>query len=195
MSKYKIKYIAVSIEEETFEAPNKSQAIAQFHAKYIKTENSIYNIIHILDYAAVQAKINEIKKSMEPKPVVVESLPVKKESEVDAALEKIFPKEDEVIYDLIIHPETRSIETKHGSTSLTSREYDLLVYLAHNADRTCPTSEILENVFKWNVDMKSDTKLVSSSASRLRKKLYQINSTTAIDCIRGLGYMLMPEDE
>lgn len=69
---------------------------------------------------------------------------------------------------------------------LTAREYTLLLFLAHQADRVVARSELLSQV--WSTQFDPGSNLVDVHISRLRDKLGE--HAWMIDTVRGKGYRL-----
>lgn len=69
---------------------------------------------------------------------------------------------------------------------LTSREFALLLHLAHRADRVVSRSELLTQV--WAQQFDTESNVVEVHISRLRDKLG--TSATRIETVRGQGYRL-----
>lgn len=72
---------------------------------------------------------------------------------------------------------------------LTAREYTLLLFLAHQADRVVARSELLSQV--WSTQFDPGSNLVDVHISRLRDKLGE--HAWMIDTVRGKGYRLRQE--
>ena len=71
-------------------------------------------------------------------------------------------------------------------TELSTRERELLCYLARHAERAVPRDELLANV--WQIDPRGgSTRTIDMHVARLREKLRDEN---AIVTVRGKGYML-----
>lgn len=69
---------------------------------------------------------------------------------------------------------------------LTSREYALLLHLAHRADQIVPRSELLAKV--WENSFDSGSNLIEVQISRLRDKLGE--HSWMIETVRRIGYRL-----
>ncbi len=68
------------------------------------------------------------------------------------------------------------------------REFQLLEYLLRNADRVVTRTMLLEAVWDFHFDPK--TNIVETHMSRLRAKLSQDGSPELIHTVRGAGYVL-----
>ncbi len=75
--------------------------------------------------------------------------------------------------------------TNGAEAGLTSREFELLSYLATHPDRTVTRDELLRRV--WDMDPRlTDTRSVEMTIKRLRDKLG--DSATPLETLRGQGY-------
>ena len=71
---------------------------------------------------------------------------------------------------------------------LQPREFSLLEYLMRNADRVLTRTMLLEAVWDFHFDPK--TNVVETHISRLRNKIDKPFATELIHTIRGSGYSL-----
>jgi two-component system OmpR family response regulator len=74
------------------------------------------------------------------------------------------------------------------SVELQLREFQLLEFLMRNADRVVTRTMLLESVWDFHFDPK--TNIVETHISRLRSKLSQRGGAELIYTIRGAGYVL-----
>ena len=77
---------------------------------------------------------------------------------------------------------------------LTTREFALLLHLAHRADRVVTKSELLTQV--WSIRFDPESNVVEVHVSRLRDKMGKLQ--WMIETVRGRGYRLRtrpPADE
>lgn len=68
------------------------------------------------------------------------------------------------------------------------REFSLLEYLMRNADRVVTRTMLLDRV--WNFGFDPKTNIVETHVSRLRSKLNEGHAVDPIRTVRGAGYML-----
>ena len=81
--------------------------------------------------------------------------------------------------------------TRGGKTiDLQPREFQLLAFLMRNADRVVTRTMLLEAVWDFHFDPR--TNIVETHISRLRSKLAQPGGGDLIFTIRGAGYVLRP---
>ena len=95
---------------------------------------------------------------------------------------------------LLIAPAQRSVFIDNNKITFTRREYDLLLYLVSNQDKTL-TFEQMHNS-AWNDVQDNFSKdAVKSVVKRLREKLSENNACEIkIMNIRGVGYRLPPSN-
>jgi two-component system OmpR family response regulator len=83
----------------------------------------------------------------------------------------------------------RRTVTRGGKTiDLQSREFQLLEFLMRNADRVVTRTMLLEAVWDFHFDPK--TNIVETHISRLRSKLSYYGGAELIHTVRGSGYAL-----
>lgn len=71
---------------------------------------------------------------------------------------------------------------------LQPREFRLLEYLARNSGRVATKTMLLEHVWEFNFDPK--TNIIETHISRLRSKIDTPNGPSLIKTVRGSGYMI-----
>jgi DNA-binding response OmpR family regulator len=79
-----------------------------------------------------------------------------------------------------------SVAVEGAKVDLTSREYALLLHLAHNADRIVKRTDLLQHV--WQTQFESGSNVIDVQVSRLREKLGA--HSHLIETVRGIGYRL-----
>ena len=82
----------------------------------------------------------------------------------------------------------RSVRRAGTRIELQPREFQLLEYLLRNADRVVTRTMLLEAVWDFHFDPR--TNIVETHISRLRAKLSQGGAPDLIQTVRGAGYML-----
>lgn len=108
---------------------------------------------------------------------------------VRAALRRRAPSEEVLtVGDLVIRRASREVERAGRSIELTSREYDLLEFLARNAGKVVEKQTIFERVWGYDFEIESDA--IKVYVRYLRKKLNGPGETDLIHAVRGVGYML-----
>jgi two-component system OmpR family response regulator len=82
----------------------------------------------------------------------------------------------------------RSVTRGGRKVELQPREFQLLEYLLRNADRVMTRTMLLEGVWDFHFDPK--TNIVETHISRLRTKLNESGEADLIHTVRGAGYTL-----
>lgn len=88
--------------------------------------------------------------------------------------------------DLEIDRVARVARIGGAAMTLTNREYALLLYMVHRADRIVKRSELLAQV--WGAQFDTGSNIVEVHVSRLRDKLG--DRAWLIETVRGVGYRL-----
>ncbi len=87
-------------------------------------------------------------------------------------------------HDLVIDKQTREVDYKSQSISLTRTEFDLLLFLATNLGRVFTRDELLDHV--WGYNHFPTTRTVDTHVLQLRQKLPGVE----IETLRGVGYKM-----
>lgn len=105
-------------------------------------------------------------------------------------VEKPPAREQEMITvrDVTIDTERRYIEKGGEEIKLTTREYDLFVFLARHQCKPFTREEMLE--FIWGYEYSGDGRLIDDLVKRVRKKLENAHSSVELSTIWGYGYRL-----
>jgi DNA-binding response OmpR family regulator len=91
---------------------------------------------------------------------------------------------------LRIDPPTRDVRLGGRRVSLSQKEYDLLLRLARDPERVFTKAELLRDV--WAYVTPGRTRTLDSHASRLRRKLRELDGATPwVDNVWGVGYRLL----
>jgi len=90
--------------------------------------------------------------------------------------------------DLSIRLASREVERAGRPIALTTREYELLEFLARNAGKVLTKETIFEEVWGYDFEIESDA--IKVYVSYLRKKLNSSGERDLIHAVRGVGYML-----
>lgn len=83
---------------------------------------------------------------------------------------------------------TRTAQRSGRPLELQDRELRILEQLMRNAGRVVTRSMLLENI--WGFQFEPRTNVVESNISRLRTKIGQISDEGPIETVRGVGYRL-----
>lgn len=93
------------------------------------------------------------------------------------------------IGDIKINLEQYTVSLRDEEIELTRKQYELLVYLAKNQNKTLSREQLLSSV--WDFDFVGDTRIVDVQIGHLREKLEKnTKNPEYIKTIRGFGYKL-----
>ncbi|MDR0893345.1 MAG: response regulator transcription factor [Mediterranea sp.] len=97
--------------------------------------------------------------------------------------------EEELAY-ADLHIDRRRKEVRRGETfvKLSPKEYNLLLYMAENADRVLSRAEIAERV--WNTHFDTGTNFIDVYINYLRKKIDRDFEPKLIHTRAGMGFIL-----
>lgn len=92
-----------------------------------------------------------------------------------------------VIRGLVINLDARRVELNGEEIFLTTKEYDLLLFLAQNPDHVFSKEALLERV--WGMDYFGDSATITVHIGKIRDKIEKDkNSEQFIETIWGVGY-------
>ncbi|GHE93432.1 transcriptional regulatory protein PrrA [Streptomyces spiralis] len=89
---------------------------------------------------------------------------------------------------LVIDPAARTAERDGRALELTRREFELLEVLARNAGLVLTRDQLLERVWGYDFDVRTDT--VDTFVSYLRRKLEADGRPRLVHTVRGVGFVL-----
>ena len=101
------------------------------------------------------------------------------------------PAREETVYqvgDLELDRLSRRVTRAGQALDLQPREFRLLEYLMRNAGRVVTRTMLLEQVWEFHFDPK--TNIVETHISRLRSKIDRGFDTELLETVRGSGYLL-----
>lgn len=90
--------------------------------------------------------------------------------------------------DIVLDLDRRTVERAGRRIQLQPREFSLLAELMRNPRRVVTRTMLLERV--WDFDFDPKTNIVETHLSRLRSKLNLGFDVDAIETVRGAGYMI-----
>ena len=96
------------------------------------------------------------------------------------------------VADLKLDRLTRSVTRGGARVDLQPREFQLLEYLMRNAGRVVTRTMLLESVWDFHFDPR--TNIVETHMSRLRAKIDRGRANELIHTVRGAGYCLREPD-
>ncbi|MFE9374434.1 response regulator transcription factor [Streptomyces sp. NPDC006711] len=107
-----------------------------------------------------------------------------------ALLRRRPPAEHDVVraFGLVIDPSARTAHRDGRPLDLTRREYALLDVLARNAGIVLTRDQLLERVWGYDVDVRTDA--VDTFISYLRRKLEADGAPRLVHTVRGVGFVL-----
>lgn len=88
--------------------------------------------------------------------------------------------------DLVIDTAAKTVRLSDQELSLTSYEYNTLVYFAHNPGKVISKTELTEHLYDQDYDR--DSNVIEVFVGRLRKKIDPEGQTQPIKTVRGQGY-------
>jgi DNA-binding response OmpR family regulator len=91
--------------------------------------------------------------------------------------------------DLEINRIEREAKLAGNALELSTREFDLLAYLAANANQIVTRTKLMADV--WSTQLDSQSHLIDVGINRLRDKLGE--HAWMIETVRGRGYVLRPD--
>ncbi len=97
-----------------------------------------------------------------------------------------------VVGDLVVDELRRTVERGGQRISLQPREFSMLAELMRNPGRIMTRTMLLERV--WDFDFDPKTNIVESHLSRLRAKLNAGFDEDPIETVRGAGYRIRVDD-
>lgn len=97
------------------------------------------------------------------------------------------------IGDLVIDTNARTVRRETRDIRLSSREYNLLEYLALNCGRVISRTELVEHIY--DSDSERDSNVIDVYVNYLRNKIDRGFHTQLIHTVRGAGYLLKADAE
>lgn len=112
---------------------------------------------------------------------------------IDALLRRILPSRPETslsIGDLTIDTKTRTASRAGERLDLTTREFDLLLYLAENRDRTVSREMLASDVWRESSRFTPIDNVIDVQIARLRRKIDDPFAVKLLQTVRGIGFCL-----
>ncbi|WP_158789399.1 response regulator transcription factor [Granulicella sp. L46] len=112
---------------------------------------------------------------------------------IDALLRRFLPPKEtfvERIGDLVLDTRARRAERGGQHLDLTAREFDLLLYLVANRDRTVSREMLARDVWRENSRYTPIDNVIDVQMARLRKKIDDPFSVKLLQTVRGVGFCL-----
>ncbi|PRR84062.1 response regulator transcription factor [Clostridium vincentii] len=111
---------------------------------------------------------------------------------IEAAKIEVLSNEIINIADISINNDMKQAMIADKNIGLTGMEFSLLNYLIKNRNRAVGRSELLENV--WGFDIEVSTRATDDMIKRMRKKLLDSGSILKIDTVRGFGFTIQQKE-
>jgi len=111
---------------------------------------------------------------------------------IRALLRRSQPQKSSILQfdNLSINLLTHEVYRSKKLVELTAKEYSLLEFLVHNANRALNRITIAEHV--WHYDFDRGTNFIDVYINRLRNKIDNGSEKKFIHTVRGYGYMFRP---
>ena len=93
-----------------------------------------------------------------------------------------------IINEIKIFPDERRVLVNNKEISLTSKEYDLLVYFIANKNRVVSKGALAEHLWGDNSDRLDNFDFIYNHVKNLRKKLLEKKCEDYLQTIYGIGY-------
>ncbi|MET7523968.1 response regulator transcription factor [Streptomyces sp. NPDC005248] len=112
---------------------------------------------------------------------------------LDALLRRRPPRNTDTVRvgRLVLEPASREARLDSELLALTRREFELLEVLARNAGILLTRDQLLERVWGYDVEVRTDA--VDTFVSYLRRKLESGGRARIIHTVRGVGFVLRPD--
>lgn len=126
-----------------------------------------------------------LTKPFSPRELIVRIKNIFKRMDKSGTVQQLSPLH---IRDITINNEKRYIEKDGEEIKLTTKEYELFLFLAKNKGKPYTREELLE--FIWGYEYSGDGRLIDDLVKRIRKKLEQHGSVLEVSTIWGYGYRI-----
>ncbi|UHG89544.1 response regulator transcription factor [Spirosoma oryzicola] len=90
--------------------------------------------------------------------------------------------------EIVVVPQNRKVYVNHQLTTLSRKEYDLLLYFLSNIDVALTKASIAEHLWGDNIDSADSFDIVYSHIKNLRRKLIEKGAADYVQSIYGIGY-------
>ncbi|WP_338870480.1 response regulator transcription factor [Spirosoma sp. SC4-14] len=90
--------------------------------------------------------------------------------------------------EIVVVPHTRKVFVHGQITTLSRKEYDLLLYFLSNIDVALTKASIAEHLWGDNIDSVDSFDMVYSHIKNLRRKLIEKGGADYVQSIYGIGY-------
>jgi len=128
-----------------------------------------------------------ISKPFSPRELVVRVRNIFRRIEDKTSIDPIENKRVNIC-DITILFDERRVLKDDIEVKLTSKEYELFLYLVQNKNKVFNREQLITNV--WGYDYIGDTRTIDDLVKRIRKKLQDMNSKIQITTVWGYGYKI-----
>jgi len=98
------------------------------------------------------------------------------------------------IGDLIIDTNLKEVKLKGNKIALTSKEYEVLEFLAYNKDKVITRITLGEHIWGESLDLFTMSNFIDVHIKNLRKKFEELTDKKYIQTKRGVGFILTEKD-
>lgn len=127
------------------------------------------------------------------KPFNTEELMARIEAITRRSRDKFANNQELTCGELYVNLLEREFKVGEEKVSLTNNEFNLMVYLMQNKNRTISQEELAENV--WDIHFDTQTNYINVYISYLRKKIRQHSDVDYIETVRKKGFVLRCDDK
>lgn len=162
--------------------------------RVIRRHDAAVPILMLTALDAVEDRVAGLKAGADdylPKPFAFEELLAR----LDALLRRAAiepPDRAQVDGRLHLDPASRDVRCGDTALDLTPTEFDLLAYFLARRGQALSRDEIHRDV--WGYDFDRGTNLIDVYVGYLRRKLADVECTSVIEAVRGVGYRYVPSE-
>jgi two-component system alkaline phosphatase synthesis response regulator PhoP len=101
------------------------------------------------------------------------------------------PSEIHAFHHITVNADSHEVSAGGELISLTSTEFNVLLYLVQNAGRVLTREQLLDRV--WGTNFYGNDRVVDVYVGQVRRKLEQVTGNPLIQTVRGVGYKFVDE--
>lgn len=106
----------------------------------------------------------------------------------NASNESTMKEESVKLLDVEINPQGRTVKVGEVPMTLTTKEFELFLFLAQNKNIPFTREQLLEKI--WGYEYDGENRIIDDVIKRLRKKLKDMSSNLTITTVWGYGYKI-----
>lgn len=159
--------------------------------KFLKEENKSDGVIIISAKNSLDDKISGLQLGADdylPKPFHLAELGARISSVIRRRQFK--GNSSILINDLEIDTDSKTILFNRKPLDFTRKEFDILLYLAVNSNRTISKNAIAEHIAEDNIDFFDNFDFLYAHIKNIKKKLTKIGAQDCIKSVYGMGYKM-----